>query len=176
MVDTVNGLISGHMGKFYNDTGERKMFKRMITTMVLLMAFAGAVTPVAAHEKGVPYDIIFHVDENDKDKMNLVLNNVANVIKHFNEIDREVRIEVITYSGGLHMLREDTSPVKARVKSFAETYDNVSFAACGNTIKGMTKKEGKKPPLMKLDNIKVVPSGVIQILDRQDQGWHYIRP
>jgi intracellular sulfur oxidation DsrE/DsrF family protein len=152
------------------------MFKRILTTLALLFAFAGVVTPVAAHEPDEPYEIIFHIDENDKGRMNLVLNNVSNVIKHFNEVGQEVKIEVIAYSGGLHMLRDDTSPVKSRVQTFADTYDNVRFAACGNTIKGMTRKEGKKPPLMKLDNIKVVPSGVIQILKRQDEGWHYIRP
>jgi intracellular sulfur oxidation DsrE/DsrF family protein len=152
------------------------MFKRIITALVLLMAVVGVVAPAAAHEPGKPYQIIFQINDNDKDRMNLVLNNVSNVIKHFDEVGREVEIEVITYGGGLHMLRDDTSPVKSRIQTFADTYSNVSFAACGNTIKGMTKKEGKKPPLIKLDNIRVVPSGVIQILERQDQGWHYIRP
>ena len=152
------------------------MLKRIITTLALLMAFIGAVPSVIAHGPGVPYEVVFQIDDNDKARMNLVLNNVANVIKHFNDLDREVNVEVVAYSGGLHMLRDDTSPVKARIQSFADTYSNVKFAACGNTIKGMTKKEGKKPPLMKLDNVRVVPAGVIQILDRQDQGWHYIRP
>jgi intracellular sulfur oxidation DsrE/DsrF family protein len=152
------------------------MFKRFITTLTLLFAVVGVIAPLAAHEPGQPYQIIFHLSDNDKGRMNLVLNNASNVIKHFNEVGREVEIEIITYSGGLHMLRDDTSPVKSRIQAFSDTYDNVSFAACGNTMKGMTKKEGKKTPLMKLDNIKVVPSGVIQILERQDQGWHYIRP
>jgi intracellular sulfur oxidation DsrE/DsrF family protein len=131
------------------------MFKRIITSLALLMAVVGVVTPAAAHEPGKPYQIIFHLNDNDKDRMSLVLNNVSNVIKHFDEVGKEVEIEVITYGGGFHMLRNDTSPVKSRIQTFADTYSNVSFAACGNTIKGMTKKEGKKPPLIKLDNIRV---------------------
>lgn len=152
--------------------------KRIITMLAFLAAFVAVISPVAAHQGGAgkPYQVMFHISDNDPAKMNLVLNNAANVIKHFEQVGKEVEIEIITYSGGLNMLREDKSPVKARVKSFADSYSNVSFAACGNTIKGMTKKEGKAPVLMKLDNIKVVPSGVIQIIDRQDQGWHYIRP
>lgn len=152
------------------------MLKQIMTSMLIMLALIGTVSPVAAHEKGTAYQIIFQINDNDKGRMNLVLNNVANVIKHFNEVGQEVEIEVVTYSGGLHMLREDTSPVKARIKSFASSYDNVTFAACGNTIKGMTRKEGKKPPIMQLKNIKVVPSGVIEILELQDKGWHYIRP
>jgi intracellular sulfur oxidation DsrE/DsrF family protein len=152
------------------------MFKKILAMLAFLIATVGVISPVAAHEPGTPYQIIFQLNDNDKGRMNLVLNNVANVLKHFEEVGREVEIEVITYGGGLHMLRDDTSPVKSRVQTFADSYSNVKFAACGNTIRGMTKKEGKKPPIMKLDNIKVVPSGVIQILERQDQGWHYIKP
>jgi intracellular sulfur oxidation DsrE/DsrF family protein len=151
------------------------MLKRIMSSVALLLVAVGGVSSVVAHEPGVPYDVIFHVDENDEAKMNLVLNNVNNTLKHFDDIGREVRIEVIAYSGGLHMLREDTSPVKDRIMSL-EPYDNVRFAACGNTMKGMTKKEGKKPVLISQENIEQVPSGVIQILERQDQGWHYIRP
>jgi len=144
--------------------------------MFVLTALTGIALPVAAHTPDQPYDIVFHLDDNDKARMNLVLNNVANVIKHFNKLGKEVRVEVVAYGGGLHMLRDDTSPVKARVKSFTETCDNVTFAACNNTMGKMTKQEGKKPSLMKLNHIKVVPSGVIAILERQDQGWHYMRP
>lgn len=152
------------------------MLKKILRMLALLLTSVGLLSSATAHEPGVPYQIIFHLDENDKERMNLVLNNVSNVLKHFNDMNREVEIEVITYSGGLHLLRDDTSPVKSRIQNFADTYSNVKFIACGNTIKGMTKKEGKAPPIMKLDNVKVVPSGVIQILERQDDGWHYIRP
>jgi intracellular sulfur oxidation DsrE/DsrF family protein len=72
------------------------------------------------------------------------------------------------------MLRADTSPVKSRVVTFAATYENVSFRACGNTFNAMTKKEGKEPPL--LDIAESVPSGVVHLMERQEQGWSYIRP
>ena len=72
------------------------------------------------------------------------------------------------------MLRADTSPVKKRIKSFAETFDNISFWACGNTKRKMTKKEGKEIPL--LPQAKMVPSGVVHLMERQEQGWSYVRP
>lgn len=152
------------------------MIKNVLAAVVSCMILAGIISPVMAHGPNEPYQVIFQINENDKAKMNLLLNNVSNVVKHFNEVGQEVKIEVIAYGPGLNMLRDDTSPVKKRVESFSQNYDNVQFAACGNTIKKMTKKEGKKPALMDTGTIAVVPSGVIQILKRQDEGWHYIRP
>lgn len=150
--------------------------RNFIAFAIFLAMIVGAVMPVMAHEKGKVYQVIFHVDEADPAKMNLVLNNVKNVIKVFEKQKRDYQIEVTTYGPGLNMLRSDKSPVKDRVEQFTQIYPNVTFAACGNTIKGMTKKEGKKPPLIESEQIKVVGSGVIHLLDRQDEGWHYIRP
>lgn len=152
------------------------MLKKFIASLTILLALMGMTTQASAHEKGKAYQIIFQVNDNDPKRMNLVLNNVRNVMKHFQDVGQEVEIEVVAYGPGLHMLRDDTSPVKKRINSFAQNYDNVKFAACANTIKGMTKKEGKKPKLMDLKNVTMVPAGVIHILDRQDQGWHYLRP
>ena len=100
----------------------------------------------------------------------------SNVVKYYEAQGEKVLIEIIAYGPGLNMLRSDNSPVKARLETYVMEYPDVKFAACGNTIKGMTKKEGKAPPLMQADNISVVASGVVQIMKRQDQGWHYIRP
>jgi hypothetical protein len=41
------------------------------------------------------------------------------------------------------MLRDDTSPVKERIKSLAETSRSISFAACGNTRANMSRAEKK---------------------------------
>ncbi len=45
--------------------------------------------------------------------MNLALNNAANVARDFTARGQQVEIEIVAYGPGLHMLRDDTSPVKA---------------------------------------------------------------
>ena len=72
------------------------------------------------------------------------------------------------------MLREDTSPVKARIAAMALEMGNISFAACGNTKAKMAKKAGKKIKL--IAEAKIVPSGVVRLMELQEQGWSYIRP
>jgi hypothetical protein len=114
------------------------------------------------------------VDVNDPATMNLALNNVSNTVQHYNEIGQKVEIEVVAFGPGLHMLREDTSPVKARIKSMSETMPELTFSACGNTRENMTKAEAKEIPL--ISQAKVTKSGVVRLMELQERGWSYLRP
>ena len=106
--------------------------------------------------------------------MNLALNNAANVAKHYSAAGEEFKIEIVTYGPALHMLRDDTSLVKARLKSIRESIPEISFAACANTRAGMQKVEGKEIPIV--SQAKIVPSGVVRLMELQESGWSYIRP
>jgi uncharacterized protein len=118
--------------------------------------------------------LIIQVDTNDAAVMNLALNNAANVDQYYSDRGEPVEIEIIAFGPGLHMLREDTSPVKDRLKSLAESRSTVQFKACGNTQENMSRLEKKKVPLVA--QASVVPSGVVRIIQLQEQGWSYIRP
>lgn len=118
--------------------------------------------------------IAIQVSDNDPAKMNLALNNAANVAKDFSARGEDVEVEIVVYGPGLHMLRDDTSPVKARVKSIGESMPNVAFTACGNTREAMQKAEGKEIPLV--SRAKVVPAGVVRLMELQGRGWSYVRP
>ena len=85
-----------------------------------------------------------------------------------------VEIEVVTFGPGLHMLRDDTSPVKARIKTMSESMPGLTFSACGNTRENMTKVEDKEIPLV--SQAKVTGSGVVRLMELQEQGWTYLRP
>lgn len=118
--------------------------------------------------------LVVQVNVNDPALMNLALNNVANVVQHYEEADGQVDIEVIAFGPGLHMLRDDTSPVKNRIKAMSETMTRLKFSACGNTRENMTKAEAKEIPLVAQAN--VVKAGAVRIMELQEQGWSYLRP
>jgi intracellular sulfur oxidation DsrE/DsrF family protein len=129
-----------------------------------------------AEHKGAErtHRLILQVNTNDPAAMNLALNNAANVDQYYGDLGEPVEIEIITFGPGLHMLRADTSPVKDRVKSMAESRPSVTFKACGNTQENMAKAENKKIPLV--SQATVVPSGVVRVMELQEQGWSYVRP
>src|SRR6266850_7063469 len=118
--------------------------------------------------------VAVQVDVNDPAVMNLALNNVSNVAQHYHEIGEKVEIEVVAFGPGLHMLRDDTSPVKARIKSMSETMPHLAFSACGNTRENMTRAEAKDIPL--ISQAKIVKAGAVRLMELQERGWSYLRP
>lgn len=134
-------------------------------------AFARLAPPAAnSHE----HRLILQVNNNDPAAMNLTLNNAMNVTQYYRELGEKVKIEVITFGSGLHMLRDDTSPVKARIETMALSTPEVSFKACGNTQENMHKAENKEIPI--IPQAQVVKSGVVRVIELQEQGWTYVKP
>jgi intracellular sulfur oxidation DsrE/DsrF family protein len=132
-----------------------------------------AAAPVALAAETV-HKVAIHVDQNNPKVMNMALNNIANIRKYYAAKGEKIVIELVAYGPGLHMLRADTSPVKARIEKMALEIDNLKFSACGNTHRIMSGKAGKKIEL--LSEATLVPSGVVQLIELQEKGYAYVRP
>jgi len=132
-----------------------------------------ALAAEAPAEKKEHY-LILQVNSNDPAAMNLALNNAMNVAQYYKEIGENVKIEVVTFGPGLHMLRDDTSPVKTRIETMSLSNPEISFKACGNTQANMHKAENKDIPIIR--GVEVVKSGVIRIMELEEQGWTYVKP
>jgi len=118
--------------------------------------------------------LILQVNTNDPAAMNLALNNATNVTQHYKKLGEKVKIEVITFGPGLHMLRDDTSPVKARIEQMALSTPEVSFKACGITREKMHQAEHKDISIV--SQAQVVKSGVVRVMELQEKGWNYVKP
>ena len=133
-----------------------------------------ASKPPAAVPAKKAHRVVLQVNSADPAMMNLALNNASNVEQYYKERGEKVEIEIVTFGPGLHMLREDTSPVKDRIKAMAEKSKTISFKACANTQANMAKAENQEIEL--LPEATVVPSGVVRVMELQEQGWSYLRP
>ena len=150
--------------------------KFLRTLMLGLVAVAASLFPALtspAQADGT-YKVALHVSENDPAKMNLTLNNVQNIIKDFKKSGQKIEIEVVTYGPGLHMFREDSSPVKARIQEMSLANPNLTFAACANTQGNMAKAEKKDIKL--ISEAKLVPSGIVHLIELQRRGFAYVKP
>jgi len=148
---------------------------KKIATIILLAAVgAGTFINTLVAADTPMHKVAIHVDENDPARMNMALNNVANVNKYYDSIGESVEIELVAYGPGLHMFRIDTSPVKDRISTMSLELDNLTFSACGNTHNAMQKKAGKD--IVLVDEANVVPSGVVQLIELQEKGYAYVRP
>lgn len=78
-----------------------------------------------------------------------------------------VQIEIVANGMGIGMLKYNSPEAKevAAVLSLG-----VKVLACGETMKAlMLEKEDMLP------NIGYVPGGLIEVLDRQREGWQYVK-
>jgi intracellular sulfur oxidation DsrE/DsrF family protein len=130
-----------------------------------------SITPDVARKA---HRLVLQVNSNEPATMNLALNNATNVEQYYKERGEKVEIEVVTFGPGLHMLRDDTSPVRDRIKAIAEKTTSISFKACGNTQENMGRVENKAVQL--LAQAQLVKSGVVRVMELQEQGWIYVRP
>jgi intracellular sulfur oxidation DsrE/DsrF family protein len=148
------------------------MFRRFATAIALSLALATS----ALAADGKTHRIAIQVDQNDPAVMNMVLNNASNVIEHYRGKGEDVDVEIVAYGPGMHMLRADTSPVQERIKHLKEMVfpGKIQFSACNNTKQGMEKTEGHAIAI--LPEATIVPSGVVRLMELQEQGWSYVRP
>ncbi len=136
--------------------------------MAMLLAVVGFQGPVFADAK---HKLVIQVSTDDVRTQNIALNNATNLQKAMGD---DIEIEVVAYGPGLSLLTKNgKSPASKRVPNLA-VYENITFSACGNTMKKVAKKSGKDVTLV--DGVKVVPAGVVRIMELQEQGWTYVRP
>lgn len=148
------------------------MTNKLSAIAMAFVAFFFSANALTAAEK-VHY-VAIHVDQKDKRVMNMALNNAQNISKYYASKGEKVVIEMVAYGPGLHMFRADTSPVKDRIEAMSLAMPHLQFSACGNTHRKMSSKAGKQIKLM--SEAKMVPSGVVRLIELQENGYAYVRP
>lgn len=110
--------------------------------------------------------VVFQVSDADPKKWNLALNNAKNVQETFGK--DKVAIEIVVYGPGIGMLKMD-SEAGNRVNDAVAS--GVKMMACENTMHAqkLTRKD-------MLDSASYVPAGVVELMEKQKQGYAYIRP
>ena len=78
------------------------------------------------------------------------------------------QIEVVCHSSGLDMLITSKSKVAKSVADLSS--QGVVFAACNNTMK---RRNLKKEDLLPVSVI--VPSAMVEIVTKQEEGWAYLK-
>jgi uncharacterized protein len=156
----------------------RGSINRLATVALLLIACAAStlVARSAFAAEGKAHHVAFHVDQNDPEVMNQTLNNATNVIEYYRRKNEDIDVDIVAYGPGLNMLRADTSPVQDRIKHLKDMVfrGKIQFSACDVTKTGMEKKEGHA--ISVVPEASMVPSGVVHLMELQEQGWSYVRP
>ena len=136
------------------------------TPKLLRCLSVGLLTAALAGGAWAQSKVVCQISDNDPGKWNLALNNVRNVQTELGA--DKVMAEIVVYGPGIGMLQGD-SPVAQRVADALGK--GVKVVACENTMKAK-----KLAPSDMLPGIGYVPAGVIELMQKQGEGYAYIRP
>lgn len=117
--------------------------------------------------------IVFHLTNADQVIAGELLDDVEGMLEAYQSDGRPLRVEVVSHSDGLDLVRERLSQHKARIHALAERFSNLTFVACQNTIDRLRVEHGIEVKL--IPDAEVIDSGVSHVVKRQKEGWSYIR-
>ena len=113
-----------------------------------------------------PKGVVIQVSEADPAKWEMALINARNVRKAYG--DKPMNVEIVAYGPGLKMFHSN-SQVATQLE--AARQNGVKLLACGNT---MSMTQTTRDELNRA--VDVVPAGIVEIMERQQDGYAYIRP
>ena len=140
--------------------------KFLAAAVLVLLLAAGVASAQTQQPSGSKSRVVLQVSDGDAAKWNLALNNARNLQTDLGAAN--VDIEIVAYGPGIGMLKAD-SAVGARVGEALAS--GVKVVACDNTMRG---QKLTKPDM--LPDVGYVAAGVVEIIQKQQQGWAYIRP
>jgi len=120
-----------------------------------------------------PWKVLLHVTSDDPYRLNILLNETESILRKYEAKKQKVAIQIIANGKGLNLLRDDKSPYAERIAKLQADYDNLVFMACANAIARVQQRTGQSVPL--LPNIRISPSALNAVLNRQREGWTYIK-
>ncbi len=141
---------------------------RLLQRLLLLSMLACAFTPFAHAVDRMKYRLQLQVSEDSVERLMLALNIAKHVQNEFGPTN--VDVQIVVFGPGVQTLKYYAPiPVATRVRE--AKYNGVRIEACLYSMRAAHLK-----PAQMLPEINYVPSGVVDMMEKQSQGWITIRP
>jgi intracellular sulfur oxidation DsrE/DsrF family protein len=147
--------------------------KKILILLFMMLSFVSSETELAEPKPSLmnPRKFVFPITTADEKEISHVLSSVSNVVKFYG-VDKS-EVVIVVYSQGIKALIRDADffdkDIQKKIQSLM-TYD-VEFIACNNT---MRTYDIKKKDLM--SDVEVVTAGIVELIERQLNGYIYVRP
>ena len=109
---------------------------------------------------------VVHVNFADSDRQKHGLKNVSNILK---EVKGEAEIVVVCHGAGIDLLVKEKSQHAAEVERLIK--EKVRFVACENTLRDKAIPKDKLLP-----GVTTIPSGAVEVIRKQQEGFGYFKP
>jgi hypothetical protein len=139
-----------------------KRMKKLVKTLIIALFCLGTAQVFAQSNK--QYKIVFQLTSNDTLVHKALIKQISNALT----AAPKSKIEVVCHNNGITMLQSNVTKQAEGIKKLAT--QGVVFAACENTM-----KERKIDKSTIVSEAIFVPAGIIEIADKQDKKWAYIK-
>ena len=148
----------------------RKQWVAMSALLVVVMA-----SPLLAGDRvgrqnqpDQQHRVVMHLNSGDEKVQRGVLNNIRHL---YQAVGRErLELELVVHGAGLGLLTKKTTTFGAELAQLKTEY-GVQYTACSNTMKAM---QVSREDL--LDEVGDTVPVMVRLMERQEQGWAYIKP
>jgi intracellular sulfur oxidation DsrE/DsrF family protein len=128
-----------------------------------LLLVLGFSTPGFADDGAISNAVVVQANGNKAD-----LNRALVLASNMHEVLAKAKFEVIVYGPNVHLITSfsDVVPLIQKVQG-----EGIKVIACGRSLTSEHVSESDLAP-----GITVVPFGAVHIVNREKQGWQYIKP
>lgn len=145
---------------------------RALVLLVVGLSMLGSGTAEASHSASNPkkHRIVYHFNEADPKRASAVLTNIQNHVDvvGWENIDA---LELVVHGPGLRPFLAKTIDPEVRGKLERLLAGGLRVGACQIT---MARQQIKLEDL--IEGLAAIPSGVVRVMELQEQGYTYIRP
>jgi intracellular sulfur oxidation DsrE/DsrF family protein len=119
-----------------------------------------------AQIKPKDHKIVFQfTNANDTLQQKAFVKQLENITAHW----PNAKYEVVVYNQGVDLVMKNNTKYQARLQSLKAK--GVKFVVCENTLKNRKISKDAFPEIL----VGFVPAGIAEIVEKQEEGWSYIR-
>jgi len=140
----------------------------MMKMRLIAIFFLLIISAIGMTAEQLKYRLLLQVSEDSVDKLNMALNNARSALKSFGP--ENVDIEIVVYGAGIQTLKY-YAPIPIADKVREVTTEGVRIVVSENSL-----RRAKLRPSDMLEQVRYVPSGIVELVEKQTLGWSYVRP
>ena len=134
-------------------------------TILFVFVFSMISIGALAQKKPNKHKIVFQfTNANDTLQQKAIVNQLTNLTNHW----PNAKYEVVIHSMGLPFVMSSKSKQIQAIKALRAK--GVRFLVCENTLKSQKVTKDQL-----ITEVEYVPVGIAEIVEKQEQGWSYIK-
>lgn len=119
-----------------------------------------------AQKKPKAHKIVFQfTNANDTLQQKAFVKQLENLTEYW----PKAKYEVVLYNQGLELVMKNNTKYQTRLQTLQAK--GVKFVVCENTLKNRKISKDAFPEIL----VEYIPAGIAEIVEKQEQGWSYIK-